>query len=136
MLEGRLTRARIPRTNDYAQAGERYQLSEQWEKDDLVANLVDGLSQCDRPIQERMVWHLLMVEDELGLRVGEGLEISVDDVRGRQPLATQEFTDEEHERLANLGSNGPRDVGGLVMTHCVPNERDVRAAEREAVAAG
>ena len=69
VLEGRLTRARIPRTNDYKQAGERYQLSEDWEKDDLVFNLVDALSECDRPIQERMVWHLLMVEDELGLRV-------------------------------------------------------------------
>ncbi len=136
VLEARLTRARIPRTNDYKQAGERYQLSEQWEKDDLVTNLVDALSQCERPIQERMVWHLLLVEDELGLRVGEGLEISVDDVRDLQPLATQEFTEGEHERLANLGSNGPRDVSGLTMTHCVPNERDARAEEREAVAAG
>ena len=135
MLEGRLVRARIPRPNDYKQAGERYQLSEDWEKDDLVFNLVDAL-ECDRPIQERMVWHLLMVEDELGLRVGEGLEISVDDVRGLQPLDTQEFTDEEHERLADLGSNGPRDVSGKVMTHCVPNERDARTEEREAVAAG
>ena len=35
-------------TNDYQQAGERYLLSQQWEKDDLVANLVDALSQCDR----------------------------------------------------------------------------------------
>ncbi|GMA86038.1 hypothetical protein GCM10025868_12880 [Angustibacter aerolatus] len=26
------------------------------------------------------------------------------------------------QRLANLGKNGPRDVEGLVMTHCVPNE--------------
>ena len=24
--------------------------------------------------------------------------------------------------LDNLGNNGPRDVEGLVMTHCVPNE--------------
>jgi catalase len=135
-IEGRLTRARIPRTNDYAQAGERYQLSEEWERDDLVTNLVDALSQCERPIQERMVWHLLMVEDELGLRVGEGLEISVDDVRDLPPLATQSLTEDERERLAKLGANGPRDVTGHVMTHCVHNERDVRAEDREAVAAG
>jgi catalase len=25
--------------------------------------------------------------------------------------------------MANLGKNGPRDVSGLTMTHCVPNER-------------
>nr|BFE77915.1 hypothetical protein GCM10020093_005160 [Planobispora longispora] len=45
---------------------------EQWERDDLVLNFVTLLSQCDRPIQERMVWHFLLVEDELGLRVGRG----------------------------------------------------------------
>jgi hypothetical protein len=72
VITGRLTRQRIPRTNDDQQAGERYLLSEQWEKDDLVTNLVDALSQCDRPIQERMVWHLFMVEDELGEREGAG----------------------------------------------------------------
>jgi catalase len=122
-ITGRLTRKRIPRTNDYQQAGERYLLSEQWEKDDLVANLVGALSQCDRPIQERMVWQFLMCEDELGQRVGEGLGISADDVRHLEPLATQTLNEEEQHRLANLGKNGPRDVGGRTMTHCVPNER-------------
>jgi catalase len=122
VIEGRLTRARIPRTNDYKQAGERFRLSEEWERDDLVANLTALLAQCDRPIQERMVWHLLMVEDELGLRVGEGIGVSVDDVKGMAPLATQTLSDEELGRLRTLGANGPRDVTGLVMTHCVPNE--------------
>src|SRR3954447_22415534 len=122
-IEGRLTRKRIARTNDYQQAGERYLLSEQWEKDELVANWIGNLSQCDRPIQERMLWHLFMAEDELGARVGEGLGISADDVRGLTPLATQTLTEEELSRAANLGRNGTRDTGNLVMTHCVPNER-------------
>ena len=121
-IRGRVTRERIERTNDYAQAGERYQLSEQWERDDLVANLVDALSQCDRRIQERMLWHLYMVEDELGARVGEGIGISLEEVRDMAPLATQTLTGEEEERRRNLGGNGPRDVSGHVMTHCVPNE--------------
>ena len=125
VITGRLTRKRIPRTNDYQQAGERYLLSEQWEKDDLVANLVDALSQCDRPIQERMVWHFFMCEDELGHCVGEGLSISADDVRGLAPLATQTLTEAELQRAQNLGKNGPRDVSGKVMTHCVPNEHVV-----------
>ena len=123
-ITGRLTRKRIDRTDDYTQAGQRYLLSEQWEKDDLVANLVDGLSQCDRPIQERMLWHLFMAEDELGQRVGEGIGISADDVRGLQPLQSQTLTEAELQRAANLGKNGPRDVTGLVMTHCVPNEHE------------
>jgi catalase len=122
VISGRLTRKRIERTNDYVQAGQRYLLSEQWEQDDLVANLTDALSQCDRPIQQRMIWHLFMCDDELGRRVGEGIGIGADDVRELAPLATQTLTDEEKERAANLGKNGSRDVTGLVMTHCVPNE--------------
>ena len=126
-IVGRLTRARIPRTDDYRQAGERYQLSEQWEKDDLVTNLVDALSQCRREIQERMVWHFFLCDDEWGQRVGDGLGITADDVRGLEPLQSQTLTEAELERAANLGKNGPRDVTGLVMTHCVPNEHVVVA---------
>jgi catalase len=123
MISGRLTRARIERTNDYVQAGQRYLLMEPWERDDLVHNFITLLSQCERHTQERMVWHFLLVEDELGLRVSEGLCISPDDVRHLQPLPRQTLTAEDKERLANLGKNGPRDVAGLQMTHCVPNER-------------
>ncbi|MCZ2526390.1 catalase [Streptomyces sp. NPDC059506] len=122
-IRGRLTRRRIPRTNDYQQAGQRYLLMEDWERDDLVKNFTDQLSQCPRPVQERMVWHLLLVENDLGLRVGKGLGISPDDVRHLEPLASQDLTEEDRKRLASLGDNPPRDVTGLTMTHCVPNER-------------
>jgi catalase len=134
VIEGRLTRKRIPRTEDYRQAGERYLHSEQWEKDDLVANLVDALSQCDRPIQERMIWHLLLCEDELGLRVGEGIGIGVDDVKHLAPLASQTLSEDDQRRLANLGNNGPREIVDQVMTHCVPNERDARSEDAAPVA--
>jgi catalase len=122
VISGRLTRKRIPRTNDYQQAGERYLLSEQWEKDDLVTNLVTALTKCDRPIQERMVWHLYLCEDELGQRVGDELGIGADDVRHLPPLQSQTLNEAEQQRLANLGKNGPRDVSGKTMTHCVPNK--------------
>jgi catalase len=72
-----------------------------------------------------MVWHWFMAEDELGQRVGEGLGISADDVRGLAPLATQTLSDDELLRAQNLGKNGPRDVSGKTMTHCVPNEHVV-----------
>jgi len=122
-IAGRLTRAQLPRTNDYKQAGERYLTMQQWERDDLVGNLVDLLGQCDRLIQERMVWHLLLVGDDLGLRVGDGLEIKPDDVRHLVPLPRQVLTGEERDRLANLGANGPRPVAGIATTHSVPNNR-------------
>jgi catalase len=74
-----------------------------------------------------MVWHFLMCEDELGLRVGEGLGITPDDVRHLPPLQSQTLTEDELARLEKLGLNGPRDVDGHVMTHCVPNEHVVVA---------
>ncbi|AEN08366.1 MULTISPECIES: catalase [unclassified Streptomyces] len=125
VIEGRLTRARIPRTNDYLQAGQRFQLMEKWEQDDLVKNFTDLFAQCARPVQERMVWHCLMADNDLGLRVGEGIGISASDVAHLPPLATQNLSDEEKKRLARLGGNPPRDVTGLTMTHCVPNKRHV-----------
>lgn len=128
-IRGRVTRKRIPRENDYEQAGQRYQLMEQWEKDDLVHNFVTNISEATREVQERMVWHFLMCDDELGLRVGEGLGITVDDVRDMEPLASQTLSEEDEERRQNLGKNGPRDVSDLKMTHCVPNERVVLAKE-------
>ncbi|MEB7449352.1 catalase [Arthrobacter koreensis] len=124
-LEGRLTRERIERTNDYLQAGQRFQLMEQWEKDDLVKNFVDNISHAARPVQERMLWHFYMCDDELGSRVGEGLGIGLAEIKDLGPLPTQTLTEEEQERVKNLGSNGPRNVEGLTMTHCVPNEHVV-----------
>jgi catalase len=52
---------------------------------------------------------------------GDGLGISVDDVRDLPPLPTQRLSAEEQKRLENLGKNGPRDVTGKTMTHCAPN---------------
>ncbi|KQO01509.1 catalase [Arthrobacter sp. Leaf234] len=124
-ITGRLTRKRIPLTNDYLQAGQRYQLLEQWEKDDLVGNFVTLIGQAARAVQERMVWHFHLVDDELGARVGEGLGIGLDEVKDLPPLASQTLSEDELARLENLGNNGPRDVTGLTMTHCVPNEHMV-----------
>ena len=122
-ITGRLTRKRIPLTADYLQAGQRYLLMEGWERDDLVANLVDLISQAAREVQERMLWHFYLVEDDLGRRVGEGLGITLDEVKDLPPLRSQTLSEEERARLANLGHNGTRDVTGLVMTHCVPDAR-------------
>lgn len=124
-IKGRLTRKRIPLTNDYQQAGQRYQLMEQWEKDDLVGNFVAMIGEAAPEVQERMVWHFYMVDDELGSRVGDGLGIPLSQVKDLGPLASQTLSEEELVWMKGLGSNGPRNVEGLTMTHCVPNERVV-----------
>jgi catalase len=130
-IVGRLTRKRIPRTNDYTQAGQRYLLMEQWEQDDLVKNFVGAISQAARPVQERMLWHFYMVEEQLGRRVGEGLGISLEEIKELPPLQSQTLSDDELARLKNLGNNGSRDVAGLKMTHCVPNERVVMVKDEQ-----
>ena len=72
-VSGRLTRSTIPRTNDYGQAGERYRTMPDWERDDLVLNLVDLLGQCEPQIQERMAEHFARCDSELGRRIAGGL---------------------------------------------------------------
>lgn len=54
VINARLTRKRLPRTNDYKQAGQRYLLMEPWERDDLVFNFTDALRQCPGP--SRSAW--------------------------------------------------------------------------------
>jgi catalase len=123
VLTGRLTRARIPRTNDYQQAADRYRLMSDFERDDLVTNLVTMLRQCERVTQERMVWHLLLVDDDYGSRVGQGLGISAADVAHLEPLPRQSLTVEDQKRLANLGHAGRRTGTGEKMSGTVPVRR-------------
>jgi catalase len=42
-IDGRLVRQKISRENNYQQASERYRTIEEWERDDLINNLVAAL---------------------------------------------------------------------------------------------
>ena len=119
VIEGRLTHERIPRINDYQQAADRYHTMMDWERDDLIHNMVDQLGQCDRHIQERMVWHFYLIDDDYGNRVGEGLGTSAADVAHLEPLPKQQLTDEDQQRLSNLGNNPPRKLSGQKITGSV-----------------
>jgi len=72
-IHGRLTRSKIERTNDFAQAGERYRTMPDWEREDLVANLTGLLAQCERQIQERIVGLFTQCDPGYGTRIAEGL---------------------------------------------------------------
>ncbi|MCU0534025.1 MAG: catalase [Hydrococcus sp. Prado102] len=72
-VEGIVGRQKISRTNDYGQAGDRYRSFSDFERDDLILNLVTQLKQCNPEIQERMVHHLTQCDPEYGARVREGL---------------------------------------------------------------
>jgi catalase len=71
-----LVRQKITRQNDFKQAGERYRIFQQWERDDLIRNLVDALSVCPRDIQERMVSHFTQADGDYGRRVAEGIGLT------------------------------------------------------------
>ena len=74
-IRGRLTRSKIERTNDFAQAGARYRTMPDWEREDLVANMIALLGQCERQIQERMVGLFAQCDPAYGARVADGLGI-------------------------------------------------------------
>ena len=78
-VEGNLVRQKIERTNDYKQAGQRFRSFEDWERDELISNLVGALEQCNRDIQERMVRHFVQCDENYGRRVAEGLKLNVAD---------------------------------------------------------
>ena len=84
-VEGNIVRQRIPRENNYGQAGERYRSFSSWERDDLIRNLVDALKQCRQDIQERMVQHFTHADSDYGRRVAEGIGL-------KQPAGELEST--------------------------------------------
>src|SRR5690606_11582681 len=105
-IRGKLVTEIIDRRNDYVQPRARYNTMMQWERDDLVHNMIDNLSQCERDVQERMLWHFFLIHDEYGGRVAEGLGMSVDDVKHLEPLPGQILTEEDQRRREKLGNNG------------------------------
>ena len=107
-IHGRLTRSVIERRNDYVHARGRYCTMLDWERDDLVLNMGTLLGQCERDVQERMVWHFFMVHDDYGARVGKMIGITAEDVRNLEPLAKQVLTEDDKRRLQGLGTNGDK----------------------------
>ena len=139
---GRQVREILERTNDYAHARDRYNTMMDWERDDLVFNMIDQLSQCERDVQERMLWHFFMIHDDYGKRVADGLNMSVADVSGLAPLASQNFTEAELTRLSKLGDNGDvidpsrrEHITASVENHQATAEEVLAGMPQQAVAA-
>lgn len=70
----KLVRESIDRTNDYKQAGETYRSFDEWEREDLICNLADGLSVCAPSIREQMLEHFTKADPDYGKRVAEALK--------------------------------------------------------------
>lgn len=72
-VEGHLVRQPIDRPNNYGQAGERFRAFEEWEREELIANLVAALSICTEDCQDRMLWHCAQADADYGRRLAAGL---------------------------------------------------------------
>lgn len=70
----KLLRQPIDRQNNFKQAGERWRLHSDVEKDDLINNLVDAISGAVPAVQQRMVELFTQCDAEYGRRVAEGLK--------------------------------------------------------------
>ena len=72
--QANLVREKISRQNNFAQAGERYRLHEEWEKNDLINNLVGALAPAQQHIQDKMIELFTQCDEDYGRRVAEGLK--------------------------------------------------------------
>lgn len=70
----RLVRQKIDRTNHYGQAGQTYRDFEDWERDDLILNMVNTLASARQVIQDKMIEHCTACDADWGRRLKEGLE--------------------------------------------------------------
>ncbi|NEU08027.1 catalase [Flavihumibacter sp. R14] len=68
-----LVRAKIEKQNDFKQAGETYRNFEEWERDELITNLVNTLAPVKKHIQDKMVEMFTACDEDYGRRVAEGL---------------------------------------------------------------
>ncbi|MBW7477287.1 catalase [Paenibacillus oenotherae] len=71
--DARLVREKLDRPNDFKQAGDTYRAFEEWERDELVANLSNALATCTSGIRSRLIGYLTEADSEYGKRVSEGI---------------------------------------------------------------
>jgi catalase len=70
-----LVREKISRQNNFGQAGQTYRNFEDWERDELISNLVGALSAAEKHIQDKMIELFTNCDEDYGRRVAEGLKM-------------------------------------------------------------
>lgn len=66
-----------PAGDDYYQARYRYRNMSAKEKDHLIANFTEALSQVYEPIKRRMLEHFMRTDKELGSRIAQSLNMTM-----------------------------------------------------------
>ena len=73
-VAGIIERKKI-QADDYGQARYRYRTLSVLEKEHLISNLIEALSQVFEPIQRRTLAHFMQIDGELGAKVAQGLNL-------------------------------------------------------------
>ncbi|MEH7872601.1 catalase KatX [Bacillus velezensis] len=73
-VEGDVKREAIDRPNNFGQAGETYRRFSEFERNELITNLVNTLSACRKDIQDQMIENFTKADPDYGKRVAEGLK--------------------------------------------------------------
>ncbi|ASK60729.1 catalase [Virgibacillus phasianinus] len=102
-VEGELVHESIDRTNDFKQAGETYRAFDDVERDELINNLVNGLSSCEKVIQDKMIELCTKADENYGRRVGEGLKNHPNQQKGEHGPAGATGTSEAVDEAGQTG---------------------------------
>lgn len=86
----KLVRQKIDRTNHYGQAGQTYRDFEDWERDDLILNMVNTLASANVKIQEKMIEHCTACDQDWGARLKAGLEKIKNEMTSQGPSGTKD----------------------------------------------
>jgi catalase len=95
-VEGNLKREKISRENNFGQAGETYRRFNEWERKELISNLVGVLASCRKEIQDRMVDMLTQCDADYGKRLAEGLKNPGKSMDSKMDEAVQQAEEKGH----------------------------------------
>ncbi|PLR95037.1 catalase [Bacillus sp. T33-2] len=98
---GRLVREGLDKPNNFGQAGDTYRAFEEWEKTELISNLVDALKVCTLEIQNTMIQHFTDADPDYGRHVAEGLALA-NQTRAQEHTSTAD-ADQATQQARNMG---------------------------------
>lgn len=107
LIEGKLVRESIDRQNNTKQAGDTYRRFDEWERAELITNLVADLSKCDKRIQDRMISLAEEADEEYGRRFKEGLANAPSGGSSQKPLGNIEGAKAPEKAVKNANEADP-----------------------------
>lgn len=96
IVEGKLTREKIDRENNFGQAGETYRRFTDFEKEELITNLSAALSSCRKEIQDKMIKMCMECDPDYGKRVKEAINKNEVSKTEKMEQAVREAEDLSH----------------------------------------